>query len=212
MKITWVPSKKARDAGIVPPDYTIYDIDTAVNPIPESSTEIMLIRAFRHMYNNECASAYLAAEKKAKAATPPTTVDRAEFLHTWRTEQRTKILEGKLGMRESAVAPSYSELEQEARQLAFNRVVKHIKSQGGEFNYKDMNKTSLAKEFDGKTVEEWMADLMDESTSRHATKLWKTAQENVDRRHEQAEEDDDSDVFGSKEDESEEEEESAAAK
>lgn len=210
MKITWVPSKKAIEAGNVPSDHTIYDIDTALTPVPESSVEIMLRRAFRHMYNNEAASAYLAAKTKGEKATPPTTVDKAQFLHTWRTEQRTKILEGNLGLRDAAVGPVYSELELEARQIAFARVVKHIKSQGGEFNYKDMNARSLAKEYDGKTVEEWIGDLLNREVSKRAEKLWATAQENVDKRHAQAEEDDDDDVFGAA-DESEEEEESAAA-
>jgi hypothetical protein len=217
MKITWVPSKKASEAGIVPSDHTIYDIDTEIDPIPESSLEIMLRRAFRHMYNNEVASAWLAESKKAKAESPPREPDRAEFLHKWRTEQRTKILEGKLGMREVSVGPVYTELQLEARLLAFNRVREHITRRGGEFNYKEMNARSLAKEYEGKTVETWIVDLLDETKSKRAARLWELAQENVDRRHAQAaatDEDNDDDFFATSEeseDETESEPETAPA-
>lgn len=191
MQITWVPSKKAIDAGNVPTDYSVYDIDTSLEPIPESSLEIMLTRAFRHMYNNEAASAWLAETKKDSGET-----DKAKFLDGWRKDKRAEILEGKLGMRRVAVAQQYSEEELEARYLAFARVKAHITKNGGEFPYKEMNARSLAKEYEGKTVEDWIGDLLDESVSKRATKLWELARENVAKRHESANEDDDDDVFG----------------
>lgn len=202
MKITWVPSKKAIENGIVPSDHTIYDIDTAVDPIPESSLQIMVTRAYRHMHNNESASAWLAETKKAAAATPPYEPNKATFLHTWRLEQRTKILEGKLGMRETVVGPVYTEEELEARLLAFARVKEHITRKGGEFNYKEMNARSLAKEYDGKTVEQWIVDLLDREKSRRAARLWELAAENVAARHAAAaitDEENDDDVFGANE-------------
>jgi hypothetical protein len=150
----------------------------------------------------------LAESKKAKAETPPREPDRAEFLHKWRTEQRGKILEGKLGMREISLGPVYTELQLEARLLAFNRVREHITRKGGEFNYKEMNARSLAKEYDGKTVETWIVDLLDETKSKRAARIWELAQENVDRRHEQAavtDEDNDDDFFASSDEPDEEE-------
>jgi len=198
MKVTWVPSKKAIEAGNVPADYSVYDIDTDSTPIPESSMEIMLTRSFRHMFNNEAASAWLAETKKDDGES-----DKAKFLDGWRRDKVAEILDGKLGMRRVAVGPVYSEEELEARLLAFARVKAHITKAGGEFPYKEMNARSLAKEYDGKTVEEWIGDLLNVEVSKRAAKLWETARENVAKRHEQAAEEDDDDVFGAAEEESE---------
>lgn len=215
MKVTWVPSKKAIAQGIVPSDYTIYDIDTDIDPIPDASVEIMLKRAYRHMFNNEARSNVDAAIAKGKEATPPVLLDRTELLHKYRVDQRNKILEGKLGMREAAVAQVYDEVTTEARSIAYARARKHIETKSkGTILLGDMTPRSLAKEFEGKTVEAWIAELLDETKSRNAAKFWADARENVAKRHEQAAaaDESDDDVFGSTdEDESEEEDADAAA-
>jgi hypothetical protein len=211
MLITWVPSKKAIEQGIVPKDYSQYDIDTDVDPIPESSEVIMLRRSYRHMFNNEAASSWKAYKEKCDAATPPVVADRAEFLHTWRVEQRQRILDGKLGMRESTPAPVYDEVTTEARALAYNRVRKHIETVSkGTIVLGDMKPSTLATVHEDKTVEAWIVEILDETKSRNAARFWADAKENVAKRHEQAESLDDlSDIFGS-ESEDEDEAETAA--
>jgi hypothetical protein len=209
MLINWVPSKKAITQGIVPVDYKVYDIDTDIDPIPDSSLQIMLRRSFRHMFNNESASSWKAYKEKCDAATPPVVANRAEFLHNWRTEQRTRILEGKLGMRESTPAPVYDEVTTEARALAYNRVRKHIETVSkGTIILGDMKPSTLATVHEDKTVEQWIVEILDETKSRNAARFWADAKENVAKRHEQAESLDDlSDVFGTQDPDSESEEE-----
>lgn len=211
MKITWVPSKKARDNGYVPADYKVYDIDTEVTPVPESSLQIMLTRSFRHMYNNEAASAWKAANEKSLALTPPVTLDKAVWLNDWRVNQRNKILEGKLGMREAAVVPMYDERTTEARSIVYTVVRKHIETASkGTIVLGDQSPANLAREYEGKTVEQWVVDLLDESKSKNAAAFWKKADENVAKRH--AESDFDlSDIMPESDDDEEEDEADAAA-
>jgi hypothetical protein len=191
MKITWVPSKKASAQGIVPADYSQYDIDTEVDTIPEASLVVMLRKPYRHAMNNESAASYLAEVTKAKEETPPREVDRAKFLHDWRSAYRQKVLDGKLGMREAAIVPVYDEVTTEARAIVYAAVRTFIeKKSAGTILLGDMTPRSLAKDYEGKTVDGWITDLLDHSTPR-AKKYWADAEANVQKRHEQAAEDDD---------------------
>lgn len=185
MLITWVPSKKAIANGVVPKDYKAYDIDTDVTPIPEASLVVMLRRSYRHMHNNEAASAWKAANEKNLALTPPVQLDKATWLNEWRVAQRQKILDGKLGMREVAVVPQYDERTTEARSIVYTVVRKHIETASkGTIVLGDMSPANLAREYEGKSVEQWVVDLLDESKSKNAKAFWARADENVAKKHE----------------------------
>jgi len=185
MLITWVPSKKAIDAGNVPENYKVYDIDTDVTPVPDVSLAVMATRTFRHMFNNEAASKYKAQcdkiddDHKKNGGTKPPYPNKAEFLHEWRTHYRTQILEGKLGMRDTQPQKTYTAVESMARNLAMGMLKAHIIGQGGTFEYAELTPACLKATYEDKSVETWIGELLDREKSKRAPRIWALAEKKV---------------------------------
>lgn len=194
--ITWVPSKKAVEEGSALPEgisASFFDLDTA--KIPEASSTIMLTRAYRHMLNNEAASAWLAEKGRRDEKNEDTSpAARLDYVHAWRVGKRDDILNGKLGMREASEPVVTDPVELEAKLIAFGKVRAHVLNQNGNFPYTVMNARSLAFDVQGKKVSDWIAALIDPATPRGA-KIWADAKENVDKRNASVNDGDLGDIF-----------------
>lgn len=199
--ITWVPSKKALESGNAMPEgimASFFDLDESA--IPELSRTTMLTRAYRHMLNNEAASAWIAEEKRRKEADGDAAVvddaTKVAYIHDWRVSKRQDILDGKLGIRESAEPVIVDPVEKEAREIAFNMVRNHVLAQNGNFPYTVINARSLGFDVkgDGRKVSDYMAGLLNKSTPR-GTKIWADAAEAVAKRNENVAAEDLGDLF-----------------
>ena len=186
--LTWVPSKKAIEAGFPPNVNPLVDYNIDETKIPETSRVVMLTRALRHMYNNEATSAKLLAEdaaaKEAKEKGTESTFDAVAFLHKWRTDQIAKILNGELGMRAASAEPVLDPVDREAQDRCFDAIRTFVLNKGGTFNYTVRNARSLAwKDQDGKTMQE-LIDLL--LTKKRGKEIYAQAVLTVKERNESA--------------------------
>jgi hypothetical protein len=155
MSITWVPSKKAIDAGFPAGVNAAVDYNMETAAIPDVSKEVLITRAYRHMLNNEAASAALSAKETAEKKNEA--FDSVAFLHDWRVSKRQEVLEGKLGLRQPSETIIVDPVEREANDRAFEVIAQYVTKQGYTFPYTVRNARSLAwTDSDGTT----MADLI----------------------------------------------------
>jgi hypothetical protein len=155
MAITWVPSKKAIAAGFPVGINPAVDYNMETSSIPTVSMEVMATRAYRHMLNNEAASAALNAKEAAEEKNEA--FDSVQWLHAWRMDKRNEILEGKLGLRQPSEAVIVDPVEREANDRAFDVIAQYVAKQGHTFPYTVRNARSLAwTDSEGTT----MADLI----------------------------------------------------
>lgn len=210
--LQWVPSKKALAAGIVPTDYEKYNVDIdaiigaelvaelAKFPVMRSvftGAEIKL----RHAYNNESASAWLAATKRDDEPIEDTVENRTSFLNAYRLDFRQKFVDGELGLRRAAVTMPKDELTVEMETITLNILREFAEKQGVPFTYNVVNARTLAAPYgdSGKTIGEMMAVLVDpEQSPKRSAKIRAEAQKILDQRAAakaaMAEEDEDEDL------------------
>lgn len=173
MKLVWLPSKKALDAGIVPKDYSQYDIDTnglkgAELKAIMASIEVAATVKMRHAYNNESAAAWLAAKTAEENPIADTPENRATFLHEWRVKWRNAFIEGKLGLRRVSVTPPKDEFTVQREIAGTNIIREFAKAKGFAFPDGKLTPKTLALEYcDSKrTIAEVLADVLE-------SKKWK---------------------------------------
>lgn len=237
LNLTWVPSSKAMKAGIVPSDYAQYNINVLDYLSPElvalieteapvifDSVENAATKTLRHAFNNESASAWLAAKTRDEEPLEDTPDVRAKFLHDYRVKWRESFIEGKLGLRRISVTPPKDDLTVEAELIALNILREHAENNGVPFTYNVVNARTLGATYgdSGKTIGEFIANMLDkEKSPKRSARIWAEAQKILDQRAaakaamaESEDEDEDDDLasaFNSDEDEPEGEPEGAAA-
>lgn len=187
MLITWVPSQKALKAGIVPEDYSQYDINTADYAVHDDnvlwdSVAVAATVKYRHAFNNESAASWLAAKERDEDPIADTPENRAKFLHDWRVKYREAFIEGKLGLRRVSVTPPKDELTVEREAIGLNILREFAESKGVPFTYNVVNARTLAATYGdtGRTIGEVLADLL--VSKKWAAKITAEAQKIIDQR------------------------------
>jgi hypothetical protein len=159
--VTWVPSKRALETGFPVGVDPTKDYNLAKDRIPSDALYIMVTRAYRHMLNNEAASATLAAKEAAEKKNEP--FDLVNSLHEWRVDKINEIYENRLGMRQPAADQTPTDpVMEEAEKRAFDVIATHVKKQGGTFPYTVLNARSRAWVHTGRnqTMQELIEQLL----------------------------------------------------
>lgn len=186
--LAWVPSKKAMAAGIVPTDYSKYDITVDVDFEDADLAKVMKSvfvgaeKTVRHAYNNESASAWLAAKTRDEDPIEDTAEKRAAFLDDWRMDWRTKFINGELGLRRVSVTPPKDALTVEKEGIALGILREFAETKGVPFPYTVVNARTTAAPYGdtGRTIGEVLADLL--VSKKWAARIESEAQKIIDQR------------------------------
>lgn len=172
IKLTWTPSQDALDQGIVPEDWSQYDVDTdsfegdALNLVVDSITYAAGLK-FAHAMNNESAAAWISAKKRDKDPLADTVENRTKFLHDWRVNWRDNFIAGKLGTRRGASAIPVDERTKLMQARALVVMAGFVTANGGTFTYTEVNKRTLDAMYGdtGMTIKQVMDSLLDPEQS-----------------------------------------------
>jgi len=199
--------------------FTRADYAMQLDVIPIGSLVEMVTRSYGHMENNETISAVgrafkhlMKADKKAEKERTPT-ADEFKWVHDRRMEHRSRVLEGKLGVRQSTAAAPIDPITQEWDNQCLARVVSAFKASGVDLSNTVPNEYSVAVGkivLNDKSLADWIAQVKAADVKGVLrAKAEKIVEELRLAREKAAAEDEDFDIFA--EPDSEEEDETEAA-
>jgi hypothetical protein len=201
-------ASKYKDAynGFTRNDYAL-DFES----IPQASIVEMVTRSYAHMLNNETISAVgRVIEKANKEGTP--LADEFKWVHDRRMEHRQRVLDGKLGVRQTATPIDIDPVTREMQAEALVRLRRAVAKKLGEVPAAfptEVNSTTSKVVVQGKrTLGEMVASLIasDDGTMRQKAEA-KVEADRKAREAAVAESDDDADALFDESDEEEDEEE-----
>jgi hypothetical protein len=171
--IPWRESTRKRASKYKDPynGFTRNDYGLEFESIPKKSLVEMVIRAYAHMLNNETISAVGRVIEKANKEGSPL-VDEFKWVHDRRMEHRQRVLDGKLGVRQTTTPIDIDPVTREMQAEALVRLRRAVAKKLGEVPSAfptEVNSTTSKVVVQGKrTLGEMVASLIasDDGTMR----------------------------------------------